>query len=164
MGVGSLADDDLGHCGDDVRVVGEAGAVVHDGDKVGAGTQHDAGAFVVEPGLVGGDAVDGDGPGVVVDGSGHGDDPAGGDPGDDLVEVVEAVGDAEAEFGAAEGVAGFVVAVGGVVGGGGGADRGEQLVGAVVAVADGPPGGPDFIGPPVPGVEMVGDGDYFIPS
>ena len=73
--------------------------------------------------------------------------------------MVEAVGETEAEFGAAEGVAGFVVAVGGVVGGGGGADRGEQLVGAVVAVADGPPGGPDFIGPPVPGVELIGDGE-----
>ena len=49
----------------------------------------------------------------------------------DLVEVVEGVGDVEAEFGAVDGVARGVVAVAGGVGGAGGGDGG-QLVGVVV--------------------------------
>ena len=132
VGVGGVAEDDGGGVGGRHGDVGVGGASVGGGEGVGAGDNRDARDVEGGVGVNGaGGVVDGDGANGVVDGTGDGEGGAGPGAGDDLVEVVEGIGDVEAESGAVDGVSGGVVAIAGGVGGAGGVD-GDELVGVIV--------------------------------
>ena len=132
VGVGCVAEDDGGGVGGGHGDSGEGGAGVSGGQGVGARGDGDGGNVEGGVGVNGaGLAVHRDGAGGIVDGTRNGHRCAGPGAGDDLVEVVERIGDIEAEFGAVDGVAGGVVAVAGGVGGAGGVD-GDELVGVIV--------------------------------
>ena len=129
VGVGGVAEDDGGGAGGGHGDVGVGGADVGGGQRVGSGDTRDIEGSVGVDGA--GLPIHRDGTDGVVDGTGDRDRGTGPGAGDDLVQIVERVGDVEAEFGADDGVSGSVVAVAGGVGGAGGGDGGE-LVGVVV--------------------------------